>query len=184
MSNFTTGEMSFKGASMKVLLEAMDEIADGLSAQYASADSMENPVDSSEADNSLNYDELIEDLNTVFTPVLVMQELEGDVSEKVLEACSEDNVLSERSCLQFDDKARMAQLLSVCALLIARQKNSPKYEAYRRGMEMARQAKMEIQREEPAAAQALAQKYLVKVSTTNGSSIARKAAENLLPLSN
>lgn len=166
---------------MKVLLEAMDELSGNISAQYASGDPME---EISVGDAELIDDELMNDLNTVFTPILIMQSLEGDISEKVKEGLSEDNILTERSCLKFDDSARMAQLLSVCALLIARQKNSPKYQMYKKAMAVVKNTKLEIQRDEAAAAQALAQKYLVKVSTSSNSSIARKAANDLLPLTN
>ena len=51
-------------------------------------------------------------------------------------------------------------------------------------MEVAKSSKLEIQKEENAAARALAQRFLIKVSTTNGSTVARQAAKELMPMSN
>ncbi len=195
------------------LLEAMDEISGELDTQYASGDSLgdislddaspslkdsDSPMIDDKPDmdstgsmeepteelTSAGDDELLDALNQIFTPILVMQGFEGDVIEKIHESCSEANVLMERNIISFDNNSRMAQLLSVCALLIARQKNSPKYQMYKKAMEIAKSTKLEIQKTEYAAAQALAQKFLVKVSTTNGSTVARKSAQDLLPMTN
>ena len=87
----------------------------------------------------------------------------------------------ERNIISFDNKTRMAQLISVCALLIARQKNSEKYQMYKKAAVIKNKMKLDIQKEEYEAAQSLAQKFLVKVATTNNSSVARDAANALLP---
>lgn len=168
--------------NMKLLLEQAEELASNLEEQYANSDPLEEISIPTEEMSS--NDELLDDLNTIFTPILIMQSLEGDITEKVQEGLSEDNILTERSCLKFDNSARMAQLLSTCALLLSRQKNSPKWQMFKKASEMLKATKLEIQREEAASAQALAQRYLVKVSTSSNSSIARKAASDLLPFSN
>ena len=165
-----------------MLLEQAEELASNLEEQYANSDPLEDTSIPTEEVSS--DDQIMQDLNTIFTPILIMQSLEGDITEKVQEGLSEDSILTERSCLKFDNSARMAQLLSTCALLLSRQKNSPKWQMFKKASEMLKSTKLEIQREEAASAQALAQRYLVKVSTSSNSSIARKAASDLLPLSN
>ena len=52
---------------------------------------------------------------------------------------------------------------------------------YRKAAEVRNNMKLNIQKQEYEAAKALAQKFLVKVSTTNNSSVARQAANELLP---
>ena len=127
---------------------------------------------------------LLNQLNQIFTPILVMQGIEGDITEKVQEACSQDNILLEKNVIHFDDETRMAQLVSVCALLISRQKNSNEYQMYKKASEIRNNMKLQMQKNEYAAARSLAQKFLVKVSTTNNSSVARNAANDLLPQTN
>lgn len=171
-------------SKMQILLEQMDELSGNITAQYASGD---NFADSKLDDESINEaidDELMSDLNTVFTPILIMQSLEGNVEDKVKEELSGGNLLSERNCIKFSNKDRMMQLLSICALLIARKNNSEKFQMYKKAMEVVKSTKLEIQKSEYAAARVLAQKYLVKVATASESSVARKAANELLPLSN
>jgi len=87
----------------------------------------------------------------------------------------------ERNIISFDNKTRMAQLISVCALLIARQKDTEKYQMYKKAAVIKNKMKLEIQKDHYDEAQALAQKFLVKVATTNNSSVARDAANDLLP---
>jgi hypothetical protein len=87
----------------------------------------------------------------------------------------------EKNIIKFDDETRMAQLIAVCALLIARKKNSEKYQTYQKAATIKNKMKLEIQKDEYDAAKTLAQKYLVNVSTTNNSSVARDAANKLLP---
>lgn len=125
--------------------------------------------------------ELLDRLNQIFTPILVMQGFEGNISGQIQEAFEEASVLLERNIISFDDKTRMAQLISVCALLISQKKNSEKFKMYAKAAEIRNRMKLEIQKDEYDAAKALAQKFLVKVSTTNNSSYARDAATDLLP---
>lgn len=171
------------------MLESLDEVQAGLEANdnnimNTDIDENDSPIAPAEpmvGINTTNDDELLETLNELFTPILIMQGIEGDISEQVQEACSESNLLTERNIIQFDDSARMAQLRKVCALLIARQKDTQDYQMYKKAADIQRSMSIKIQKDEFAAANALAQKYLVKVSTTNNSSVARKAANELLP---
>jgi hypothetical protein len=159
--------------------EALDDIDSSIDNQEEDIEDTvldeENPIPA-----TANTD-VLEDLNQIYTPVLVMQGVEGDVSDQIQEAFSEASVLLERNIIKFDDSTRMAQLISVCALLLQRKKNTPKYQAYKRAVEVVKKMKLDMQKEEYAAARDLAQKYLVKVSTTNNSSVARNAANRLLP---
>lgn len=180
-----TGPMKGKLMNWTKMLEAMDELSNSVDEQISSDDgisSMNIEEPSAETDtNNGDDDDLLNQLDQIFTPILIMQGFEGDISDQIKEAYSEASVLTERTMISFDDSARMAQLISVCALLLSRKKNSEKYRMYAKAAEMKNKMKLEIQKEEYAEAKALAQKYLVKVSTTNNSSVARGAARDLLP---
>ena len=170
--------------SFTQMLETIEEINAGI--DYASTDMLDEPLGGNIPETlgmgtEGGTQELLETLNEIFTPILVMQGIEGSISEQVMEACSEDNVLLERNVIKFDDSSRMAQLTSVCALLIARQKNSEQYRMYKEAAQIRNSMKLAIQKAEFEAAKALATQYLVKVSTTSNSSVARNAAQNLLP---
>ena len=172
------GEVS----SFTQLLESLAAVTAGLDV-YASADNLDMDTPLVDApSNQGTDDELLEALNQIFTPILITQSIEGNISEQVMEACSEDNVLMERNIIRFDDASRMSQLTSVCALLIARQKGSQEYKMFKEAATIRNKMKLQIQKAEFEAAQTLAQKYLVKVSTSNNSSVARQAAQNLLPV--
>lgn len=170
-----------KTESMKVLNEAMDAIQDGIN---ASSDDINNQNIENSNTDEIGEDsekELLDQLNQIFTPILVMQKYEGDMSDKIQESLSEASVLTEQNLIKWDDATRMAQLISTCALLIARQKNTEKYQMYQKAATIRNKMKLDIQKDEYEAAKDLAQKFLVKVSTTNNSSVARDAATDLLP---
>lgn len=174
-----TGPMKGNLMGWTKLLEAMDEVSNSMDNQISSEEVTSSPIE--EPQDGGSDEDLLNQLNQIFTPILIMQGFEGNISDKIQEAYSEASVLTERSMISFDDTARMAQLISVCALLISRKKNSEKYQAYAKAAAMKNKMKLEIQKEEYPEAKALAQKYLVKVSTTNNSSVARDAANDLLP---
>lgn len=171
------------GLSMKQMMEAMSAIIE----------SMDNPlpdqsIDKEEVEEKTlapidqeGEQELLDQLNQIFTPILVMQGFETGIADKIQEAFSEASVLMERNIISFDDKSRMAQLISACSLLIAQKKGDPKFEMYRNAAAVRNKMKLDIQKDHYDDAKALAQKFLVKVSTTNNSSFARDAAQNLLP---
>ena len=160
------------------MLESLNDVSDSI-------DSYQNDLMNTEVDNQptdiSGDDDLIDQLNKIFTPVLIMQGFENDSEDIIKEALSEASLLTEKSIIKFDDDTRMAQLRAVCALLIARKKNSEKYKMYSKAHEIKRKMKLDIQKEEYDEANTLAQKYLVSVSTTNNSPVARKAANALLP---
>lgn len=168
--------------SFREMVELITELAESINDMQDNPDVLDSQIDDTPATSTGGDDALLNDLNQIFTPILIMQGFEGDVGSKIQEAFSESSsLLLEKNIIQFDNATRMAQLISVCALLIARQKNSQKYQMYEQATKVARSMKLAIQKEEYSAAQALAQKFLVKVSTTNNSSVVRQAANELLP---
>ena len=75
----------------------------------------------------------------------------------------------------------MSQLIAVCAKIIAKQKNTKAWQMFKKASVIKKEAALNMQKEEYENAKILAQKYLVAVSTTNPSSVARNAATELLP---
>lgn len=128
-----------------------------------------------------NEKELLDSLNQIFTPILITQGLESNLSENIQEACSEASVLFEKNIIKFDNSTKFAQLISICALLIASKKNDNKFNLYKKSIKLAKDMKINIQKDYYDQAKDLAKKYLMKVSSTNNSSIARQAANDLLP---
>lgn len=135
-------------------------------------------------DKEVNQEQLVDELNKIFTPVLIMQNYETDKTDQIKEALSEASLLTEKNIIQFDNETKMAQLIATCALLIARAKNTSDYQKFIQASRDKKQAKIDIQTAEYNDAKALAQKYLVNVSTKNGSAVARRLATELLPESN
>lgn len=187
--NSPTGPMNGNLMTWTKMLESMDVLLESISEihKFESTDIMgdninEQPLDdAAEPAGSVDEQELLNKLNEIFTPILVMQGFEGDISDKIQEAFEEASLLMERNIISFDSSTRMAQLISVCALLIAQQKNTAKFQMYKKAAAIRNQMKIDIQKDEYDEAKALAQKFLVKVSTTNNSSFARDAANDLLP---
>ena len=175
-----TGPMKGNLMNWTQMLESIEEIDNNLDEISDNSNIINTSINEPNTEIT-NEDELLNELNRLFTPILVMQGFEGEISDRINEAFSEASVLTEKNIINFDNKTRMAQLISVCALLIARQKNSEKYQMYKKAAVIKKKMKLDIQKEEYNAAQALAQKFLVKVSTTNNSSVARDAANSLLP---
>lgn len=174
-----TGPMKGNLMNWTKMIESMDDVSNSIDEISDNPNVLEDEVNNNS--NNINDDDLLNELNQIFTPILVMQGFEGSIADKINEAFSEASVLTEKNIISFDDKTRMAQLISVCALLIARQKNSEKYQLYKKAAVIKNKMKLDIQKDEYDNAKALAQKFLVKVSTTNNSSIARDAANRLLP---
>lgn len=161
---------------IKELLEAMDNVLDNISA--------EDPLEAQTIDSDgkdVDEDALLKELNTLFTPVLVMQSYEKDIADKANSELSESGILTERNIINFDDESRMAQLIAVCSKLIAKQKNTSAWQMFSKAAQMKKESSLRIQKEEYDEAKTLAQKYLVMVSTSNVNSVARDAANDLLP---
>lgn len=176
------GETNIEDSNNQPNIEPNNDMNDIMNSNIDNTDNSDTELNDTKVQSgNINEDELLNELNQIFTPILVMQGFEGDIADKINEAFSEASVLMERNIISFDNKSRMAQLISVCALLIARQKNSEKYQLYHKAAIVKNKMKLDIQKEEYDAAKTLAQKFLVKVSTTNTSSIARNAANELLP---
>lgn len=135
-----------------------------------------------EQSTSLDHTDLLDELNQLFTPVLIMQGFENDIADQAESNFAEAALLTEKNTIKFDDSTRMAQLIAVCARLLGRKKQTDLWKTFEKASMVARQADLDMQRAEYDEAKILAQQYLVKVSTTNNSSVARKAASDLLPL--
>lgn len=175
-----TGPMKGNLMNWTQMLESINELSDNID-NLSDNPNIEEENINTDNNSTVDEDALLNELNQIFTPILVMQGFEGNIADRINEAFSEASVLTEKNIISFDNKARMAQLISVCALLISRQKNTEKYQMYKKAAVIKNKMKLDIQKEEYDAAQALAQKFLVKVSTTNNSSVARDAANRLLP---
>lgn len=165
------------------LLEAMSELELGIDNKIGAdaADPMNDQVGGNNTESIGDDSAILDKLNKLFTPILVMQSYEGDTKDKILEAMDNASVLTEQNIIKFDNATRMAQLISTCAILLQQQKNTEKYRMYVKAAAIRNKMKIEMQKEEYEAAKALAQKYLVMVSTKNNSPIARNAANELLP---
>ena len=124
---------------------------------------------------------VIEQLNTLFTPVLVMQSFETQINDKIQESFEQANVLTERNIIKFDDQTRMTQLISTAAILLNKERQTPQYKAYEQATMIKNKSKIEMTKNCYDEAKGIVQKYLVKVSTTNNSADARNAATDLLP---
>ena len=161
------------------LLESMDIILSGIGA--LSDNVLEESIDQDGDSTVGNQDELIDQLNKIFTPVLIMQGFENDAADHANAEMAEAGVLNEKSIIKFDDDTRMAQLIAVCSRLIARQKNTEQYQMYAKAHKIKKAMDLEMQKLEHDAAKALANAYLINVSTTNSSPVARKAATALMP---
>lgn len=176
--------------SLRILNEEIDSEIDALDNEM----DMDTPIGGDENTNDApsigdeaaeeiksNPDDLLKTLNDVFTPILIMQGLESDVQEQMQESCSEGNVLFERNVIQFDNATRYSQLVSICSMLLQKQKNTEKWRSFIEAKKLADRLKVEMQKENYDEAKTLAQKYLVMVSTTSNSSVARQSANKLLP---
>lgn len=177
-----TGPMGGGMMTWTQMIESLNNVLDSIDSQSNDPGNDIVPTDTPADDNVGGDDELIKQLNKIFTPVLIMQGFENDAADKINEQMSESSMeFVEKSVIQFDNDTRMAQLIAACAKLIARQKNSEKYQTYAKAYNVKKKMELEIQKDEYDAAKALAQKYLVNVSTTNNSPVARDAATALLP---
>lgn len=156
---------------------------ESLTAIYEGLDGICEDPGQCAADPNAGYDkaEVLQQLSDLFTPILVTQGFESEIADKMKSEYESAGELTERNIVQFDDETRMAQLIATCALLIQRAKNTEKYQSYEKAAMIRNQLKLDMQREEYDAAKALAQEFLVKVATTNNSSVARQAANDLLP---
>lgn len=189
--NTGSGEGPMRGPLMTwtTMLEAMDDVINSIEIGPPDTTGIEDgeiePTSLPAPDMSgqtTDDKDLMDELNKIFTPILVMQGFENEMKPgKITESIEKAGVLTEQNVIQFDDATRMAQLISTCALLIQRKKNTEKWQMYAKAAAIRNQMKLDMQKEEYEAAKALAQKYLVMVSTTNSSPIARDAATSLLP---
>lgn len=134
----------------------------------------EEPVedDATETEPNVSEEELFAQLNKLFLPVVRMQDAEEPVQEST--------VVMEKNVFRLDDASKVAQLLSLCAMLIARAKDTEAYKTYIRASEERRNAKIDIQNAEASEARALAAKYLNTLSANDDDEGARAVGVSLL----
>ena len=134
----------------------------------------EEPVedDATETEPNVSEEELFNQLNKLFLPVVRMQDAEEPVQEST--------VVMEKNVFRLDDASKVAQLLSLCAMLIARAKDTDAYKTYIRASEERRNAKIDIQNAEASEARALAAKYLNTLSANDDDEGARAVGVSLL----
>ena len=134
----------------------------------------EEPVedDATETEPNVSEEELFNQLNKLFLPVVRMQDAEQPVQEST--------VVMEKNVFRLDDASKVAQLLSLCAMLIARAKDTESYKTYIRASEERRNAKIDIQNAEASEARALAAKYLNTLSANDDDEGARAVGVSLL----
>ena len=134
----------------------------------------EEPVedDATETEPNVSEEELFAQLNKIFLPVVRMQDAEEPVQEST--------VVMEKNVFRLDDASKVAQLLSLCAMLIARAKDTEAYKTYIRASEERRNAKIDIQNAEASEARALAAKYLNTLSANSDDEGARAVGVSLL----
>ena len=163
------------------MLEAMSEIEETFD-NPADEDSnvLDEPIED-DSPNPLDDSSLLDKLNSMFTPILISQGIEQDIADHKTKELTEANVMTEKNVIAFDDETRYAQLVATCALLLAQKKNTPQWQMFSKAAMIRNKAKLAIQSEEYNDAKMLAQKYLLMVANTNNSSVARQAANDLLP---
>lgn len=196
------GNLVFNNRRWKLILEALDEVSD--EAKSAADESIENepieadgsPIededssddestnDSSEygiSDNNIDDSDLIAELKKIYTPVLIMQNYQTEsCTNKIHESLSRSGLLTESNVMKFDNETKRSQLLSVCALLIARKKNTSEYQAFKKAAKLQKEMKLAIQKNEAGAAKALAQKFLTQMSGDSDNEDAKEAALKML----
>ena len=159
------------------MLEALQVAERSIGYERYNEDVMDAPMEQA----GYNEEEALKELSALFTPTLVMQNYEKEIADKSLGEVESAGVLTERTVIKFDDEARMAQLIAVAARIIAKQKDTEAWKLYKQASILKKKADLDLQKQEYDSAKDLAQKYLMQVSTTNPSSVARQAADELLP---
>ena len=130
--------------------DGAEEDVDEIEVDDDADESDETPSDD-KGESEVSEDELFDQLNQLFLPAIRMQDAEQPVQE---------SVIMEKNMFQLDDATKTAHLLSLCAMLIARAKNTDDYQKFIRASNERRDAKLSIQQEEGAEAKELATKYL------------------------
>lgn len=169
----------FKGDLMTFtqMLESLNTVERSIGYERYTEDVMGDTIEPS----GYNEEEALAELNKLFTPTLVMQNYEKEIADKGLNEIESAGALTERTVIKFDDEARMAQLIAVAARIIAKQKDTEAWKLYKQAAVLKKKADLDLQKQEYSDAKALAQKYLTNISKTNPSSVARQAADDLLP---
>lgn len=148
----------------------------------------ENPValENDEApDNHLTPEqeqEVDDAIVAVATPILLQAELSEDEIHEFVEGLDSDvaiaeGVLTEKTIVRFDKKARLSQLYEVAVYAIARAKNDRLYKKLDKVYAMERLLKAKLRKKYNAQAQKKAKEYLAKMKQSKSGIIAKIASK-------
>ena len=118
----------------------------------------------------------------VATPILLQAELSEDEMQEFVEGLDSDvavaeGVLTEKTVVRFDKKARLAQLYEVAVYAIARAKQDRLYKKLDKVYAMERLLKAKLRKKYNAQAQKKAREYLAKMKKSRSGIIAKIAAK-------
>ena len=128
-------EIAHKSPSFNKIMEAFEVISSYI--ENGDENIMNDETEHEEYDCEKD---LIDELNKIFTPVLVMQNYEKEISDKTQSEMESAKVLNERTIIKFDDESRMSQLIAVCAKLIAKQKNTKAWQMFKQAADLKKKA--------------------------------------------
>lgn len=149
--------------------------------------SEESPA-GNEADYGMNTGDVanatvMQSLEQIYTPILIAQSFQtGETKDQIQEHVSNLGLLTESNMIKFDNETKLAQLKSVCALLLSREEKSEKFKAFVKSYQLTKKLKMEIMKEKESEATELARQYLQKLSSGSNEQAGQAATELLADL--
>lgn len=148
----------------------------------------EEPPAGNEADYGMNTGDVanatvMQSLEQIYTPILIAQSFQtGETKDQIQEHVSNLGLLTESNMVKFDNETKLAQLKSVCALLLSREEKSEKFKAFVKSYQLTKKLKMEIMKEKESEATELARQYLQKLSSGSNEQAGQAATELLADL--
>ena len=148
----------------------------------------EEPPAGNEADYGMNTGDVanatvMQSLEQIYTPILIAQSFQtGETKDQIQEHVSNLGLLTESNMVKFDNETKLAQLKSVCALLLSREEKSEKLKAFVKSYQLTKKLKMEIMKEKESEATELARQYLQKLSSGSNEQAGQAATELLADL--
>ena len=110
-------------------------------------DSSEEPEDGS-SDYGMKPDDVanatvMQSLEQIYTPILIAQSFQTEeTKDQIQENVSNLGLLTESNMMKFDNETKLAQLQSVCALLLSRQEQSEKFKAFVKSYQLTKKLKI------------------------------------------
>ena len=152
--------------------EETDDDVDDIEVDDAQPSEETSEDDVTERESNWDEEELFNLLNRFFLPVMRMQDAEQPVQEST--------AVMEKNVFRLDDPTKVAQLISLCSMLLAKAKNTKAYNTYIRASEERRNAKIDIQNAEASEARDLATKYLNTLALNGDDDSVRPIGASLL----